>query len=334
MEVNAVCSRFSSWVGLALVSLFLSLGGSPRAIAQSPPLTATLDTNRGCGASAVFDLGESISFRFSVSQNAFVTLRLRRPDGTMRTLLFNQPAAAGMIQSVPGVIGSPTGDRLLILDAVTASQSAHVECVYTARAAQSPLTVMLQTNRGCGANAVFALGEQNSIRYQVSKNAFVTLRLRRPDGTMRTLLFNQPVPGGVTQAIPGVIGTPTGDRLLTLDAVTATESAHAECVYTATSSGSQLTLSLQLNRGCGAMIRVGEAFAANYSASADTFLTLLLQRADGTMRVIFSNRFARGGQTYSVPGLAAMPLGGRTLILQTAFRTPGVQTTCTYTVIQ
>jgi hypothetical protein len=337
MEVNAVCSRFSSRVGLGLVSLFLFLGALPQAIAQAPPLTATLETNRGCGSSAVFNLGESISFRYSVSQNAYVTLRLRKPGGAVSTLVFNRPTPAGVIQIVPGVIGLPTGDRLLILDAVTATQAAHMECVYTAQSGQNPnpLTVTLETNKGCGASTVFAFGEAISFRYRVSKDAFVTLRRRLPDGSVRTLLFNQPVPGGVTQTIPGVIGAPAGDRLLTLDAVTSTESAHAECVYTGSQGGggNPLTLTLQLNRGCGAIIRVGEPFAVNYGASADAFLTMIQRRDDGTTRVIFVNRFVRGGQIYSIAGLAAMPTGGRTLLLQTASGMPSVQTTCTYTVI-
>ena len=81
------------------------------------------------------------------------------------------------------------------------------------------------------------------------------------------------------------------------------------------------------------MIRVGESFSVSYGASADAFLTMLLQRDDGTMRTIFANRFVRGGQVYSIPGLAAMPTGVRTLTLQTASGSPGVPTTCTYTVI-
>jgi len=332
MEVNVVCSLFSSRVSLALVSLLLTLGAPVCSVAQSPALTATLQTNRGCGAGAVYVLGEAISFRYSVSQSAFVTLRLRRPDGTMSTLLLNQPVTGGVIHSVPGVIGNPTGDRLLTLDASMGSQSAHVECTYTARAGTAALVATVETNKGCGPGATFVLGEANSIRYRVSKNAFVTLRLRLPDGTVRTLLLNQPVPGGVTQSIPGVIGSPTGDRLIVMDAATATESAHDECMYTATGSGGAVTLSLVLDRGCGATFHVGERFAAIYSASADSFLTLIQQRDDGTMRVIFANRFARAGQNYSIAGMAATPLGGRTLILQTSSG-PAAQVMCKYNVV-
>src|SRR5207247_4676357 len=97
-------------------------------------------------------------------------------------------------------------------------------------------------------------------------------------------------------------------------------------------SGGAVTLSLTLDRGCDATFHVGERFAAIYSSSADAYLTLILQRDDGTMRVVFANRFARAGQSYSVPGMAATPLGGRTLILQTSSG-PAAPVMCKYTVV-
>ena len=38
---------------------------------------------------------------------------------------------------------------------------------------------------------------------------------------MATLLYNQFLQGGVPRSLPGVIGSPAGTRLLTLDAVAA-----------------------------------------------------------------------------------------------------------------
>ena len=62
--------------------------------------------------------------------------------------------------------------------------------------------------------ALFNLGEQNSFLFSTSQSAQVTLTLVRPDGTTSTLLANQPVQGGVTYAINGVIGNPLGQRRL------------------------------------------------------------------------------------------------------------------------
>src|SRR5947209_16593926 len=218
-------SRFRSSAGLAVASLVLLLGGSlgPPASAQS--LTASLTTDRGCGAGAVFNIGESDQILFRVSKSASVTLRLQRPDGTISTFLANQPLVGGVTYTINGVIGNPPGQRLLTLDAVAGAQTAHKECTYSAQAAASTLTATLQTNRGCGAGAVFNIGESDQILFSVSQSASVTLRLQRPDGTTSTFLANQPLVGGVTYTINGVIGNPPGQRLLTLDAVAGSQTA-------------------------------------------------------------------------------------------------------------
>src|SRR5438067_1136014 len=100
-------SSFSSRVRLAFVSLFLLLGASSVSVARNSPLTVSLTTDRGCGASAVFNIGEPNQFLFSVSKIARVTLTLTRPDGTMRAVLVNQAVVNGVTYSIPGVIGNP-----------------------------------------------------------------------------------------------------------------------------------------------------------------------------------------------------------------------------------
>src|ERR1051326_6537829 len=147
MEVNIVCSRFSSGVRLAFVGLFLLMGSS---LAHSAPLTATLMTNKGCGTAAVFNIGESITDVLTVSNDAYVTLNLYRPDGTVSTRLSNQFVRGGVPVSLVGVIGAPVGQRRLTLDAVSGQETAHAECFYTAQASTTPLAVTLQTNKGCG----------------------------------------------------------------------------------------------------------------------------------------------------------------------------------------
>src|SRR5438093_1505345 len=197
-------STFRSGVGVTLVSLFLFVGGSLGTVASAQSLTASLATDRGCGSTALYNLGESNRILFSVSQNASVTLRLQRPDGTVSTFLANQPLLGGATYAINGVIGNPLGQRLLPLDAVAGTQTAHEECTYTAQAVVSPLTVNLTTNRGCGAGAVFNIGEPITFSFSASQNAQLTLRLQRPDGTMSVLLATQPVTGGATQTLQGI----------------------------------------------------------------------------------------------------------------------------------
>src|SRR5205809_2768593 len=191
-------STFSSGVRLALVSLFLLLGASSVAIAQNNPLTVSLTTDRGCGASAVYNIGEPNQFLFSVSKIAAVTLTLTLPDGTVRPVRVNMAAVNGVTYSIPGIIGNPPGQRLLTIDAVSGTETAHAQCTYTAGGVvTNPLTVSLTTNRGCGPTAVFNPGEVIVDSFSASKAARVTLQFRRPDGSMAVLVANQLVQGGV-----------------------------------------------------------------------------------------------------------------------------------------
>ena len=164
-------STFRSGVGVTLVSLFLFVGGSLGTVASAQSLTASLATDRGCGSTALYNLGESNRILFSVSQNASVTLRLQRPDGTVSTFLANQPLLGGVTYAINGVIGNPLGQRLLTLDAVAGTQRAHAECTYTARAVTQALVVTLQTNRGCGGTALSVACSESKSRCSSSRSA-------------------------------------------------------------------------------------------------------------------------------------------------------------------
>src|SRR5207247_9166591 len=112
----------------------------------------------------------------------------------MAPLVFNQLIPGGAPQSITSFIGTYTGTRTLILDATTGAETAHAECTYTVPGNANPLTVTLTTNKGCGAGALFNIGEPDTFSYSASKNAFVTLRLLRPDGTQSVLAASQPAP--------------------------------------------------------------------------------------------------------------------------------------------
>src|SRR5688572_19437819 len=125
-EVNAVYRRFNSWAGLALVSLFLLLGG-PAALGAP---TATLTTNKGCGGGATFQVGETVRVQYSVSENATVTITLTTPDGFVRRPVFQQFVPAGVTQEFVGTVGGVNGPRQLWLDATSATGTTSVECIY------------------------------------------------------------------------------------------------------------------------------------------------------------------------------------------------------------
>lgn len=328
-----MCSTFNARARLACLSLMLLLAGAATPMAHAQTLTATVSTDRGCGASAVYQLGERNTLLFRTSLNAQVTLRLQRPDGTISFLLANQPVQGGVTYAIAGIIGNPPGQRVLTLNAVAGSQTAQAQCTYSAQGAPSTLTAALQTNKGCGAGAVFSLGEPSRFFFRTSMNALVTLTLLRPDGTSSTLLANQPVQGGITYVFNGVIGNPLGQRRLFLHAVAGTQTADVECDYSAQATGGPVTLNLSIDRGCGGTYHVGQLITVTYRASASTSLTLLDRHANGAVVPIFTNQPVLAGQTYSLQGIIGSDLGTRTLTLSTPSGAGQVQTTCQFTVV-
>ena len=108
-----------------------------------------------------------------------------------------------------------------------------------------------------------------------------------------------------------------------------------ECDYSAAGStgGGPLTLSLSINHGCGGLYHPGDPFVVTYSASANTNLTLIYRRFDGTQFAIFTNKPVIGGQVNTYSATIGNGMGGRTLILDTSPPTPGVQATCGFTIV-
>jgi hypothetical protein len=337
-----VTRRLSPMISLALASLLLILGST---ITQAAP-TATLTTDRGCGGSATYQNGETIRVRYSVSEDATVTITLTRPDGFVLRPVFQQFVPTGVTREYTGIVGGVSGPRQLYLDATSFSGSTAVECIYYGQGGppfppvppnpppSGPLTAELTTNKGCGPTALFVQGEPTAFNYRVSKDALVTLRLQRPDGTMSTLLFNQAVPGGIVRTLNGVIGQPNGQRLLILDAVAGAETTHAECAYTAQGTPGPATLTLSVDRGCGSTYRIGEQVRFFYQSSVTTQVTLTLRFPDGVVRLLVQNQPVLAGVTYSVLGVAGTPLGTRTATLTAATTPPPTDATCTYVVTQ
>lgn len=84
----------------------------------------------------------------------------------------------------------------------------------------------VRTDRGCGSQAVYQNGELVRIFFSTSLTAFGRLTLTKPDGTS-LVLANQTLEGGVTYAITGRMGLPTGTRTLNLTV----GSASASCTF-------------------------------------------------------------------------------------------------------
>jgi hypothetical protein len=87
--------------------------------------------------------------------------------------------------------------------------------------------LVLRTDKGCGAQAAYQLGEAVQILFGSSQTVNGRLVLTRPDGTTR-ILFDGTLRAGVTYTQSGSIGVPEGTRTLTLTA----GSASATCAYT------------------------------------------------------------------------------------------------------
>jgi hypothetical protein len=117
--------------------------------------------------------------------------------------------------------------------------------------------------------------------------------------------------------------------------VAGSETAHAECTYTAVGGGTggPVTLTLSINHGCGGQYRPGDPFIVTYSASANTNLTLTYRRFDGTQFDIFTNKPVIGGQVNTYSAVIGNGMGGRTLILQASPPTAATPATCAFTIV-
>jgi hypothetical protein len=84
-------------------------------VLSGPPQGLTLDvrTDRGCGAAAVYQTGETVRITLTSNQTTNAQLTLTRPDGTV-SALFNDVLQAGVARVINGVAGG-TGVRTLTL---------------------------------------------------------------------------------------------------------------------------------------------------------------------------------------------------------------------------
>lgn len=79
--------------------------------------------------------------------------------------------------------------------------------------------------------------------------------------------------------------------------------------------GEQLSATLNIDRGCGAIYRIGDPLTINFQTSRDAFATLKVILPDGAERTLFAGQ-SRGGVTNILRGTVGEPVGERLLILE------------------
>ncbi len=167
-----------------------------------------------------------------MSQTALVTLRLEFPDGSSRTLV-NQTIPGGVPQSIAGTIGSLLGQRRLILDAVAGTQSAHVECTYSASGTTPPpgqTALSLSIDKGCGAQ--YRVGDTITVTYSATFNANMTMLLQDSNG-MQTILFtNNAVVAGQTYSFTSSVAAGATSRTIIFRPTAFLPPVNATCSYT------------------------------------------------------------------------------------------------------
>lgn len=91
----------------------------------------------------------------------------------------------------------------------------------------SPTALTLSIDRGCGSG--YPLGGPITVTYSATANDTLTLVSQRSDGTQQVLFSNQPVVGGQTYSLSGVVSSVPGQRTLILSD---TAGAQVTCSFT------------------------------------------------------------------------------------------------------
>jgi len=193
-------------------------------------IAADVHTNKNCGASAVFTVGETITVLMTAGQTSMATLTETPPGSSTPNIIFqNVMFQAGVQYFVTGTASTPTGTRNLHLHLISTTNSAltgDADCAFTVNSGSvgGTVTVDIHTNKGCTTSSTtvhFAQGEANTIFFTVGRNAIVNISVTRPDGTF-TILSNFSATAGVQYFINSSIAAVDGMRTLTLNA-TATD---------------------------------------------------------------------------------------------------------------
>jgi hypothetical protein len=200
----------------------------------SVQLKAQIATDRGCGSSAVYTVGDQaqILFRIDGTQQAQALIQEITPDGQTQAI-FNQVVPGNTLLALPRNIQGAAGTRRLRLTATPTSGGApaQAECSFTVAAVQ--IKAQISTDRGCGSGAVYTVGDQAQILFRIdgTQQAQALIQEVTPDGQIQPI-FNQAVPGNTLLALPHNIQGLVGTRTVRLTATTnGGASAQAECSF-------------------------------------------------------------------------------------------------------
>jgi len=187
-----------------------------------PPPTGlpviNLNIDRGCGAN--YNPGEPLTFSYSVSETATVTLLDFETGGNIKqTALGTVPAGVG--RSGTGVVGGPAGVETLVLVARTLSG------VYVSTGCSfgiggvSPSLASVTLDRGC--DALYHYGETATVTLQSSVPGQANLFNVTRDGRVTQMLANQLITPGMGLNFNAPIGTTTGRSTLVLQVLSTGE---------------------------------------------------------------------------------------------------------------
>jgi streptogramin lyase len=189
---------------LGRLSLGPILGPSPVGL---PSVQISID--RGCGAN--YNPGEPLTFSYSVSETAAVTLLDFETSGNIKQMALGT-VPAGMTRSSTGIVGGPAGVETLVLVARTLSGIYVSTGCSFGIGGMSPSLVSITVDRGC--NGTYHLGETASVTLQSSVSGQVRLYNVTRDGRLVQISVFPPLitPGlrlTVSAPFSGAIGRNT-----------------------------------------------------------------------------------------------------------------------------
>lgn len=181
------------------------------------------------------------------------------------------------------------------------------------------LQAELSVDKGCGAQ--YRIGEPLIISFRVSRDAFVTLSVMKPNGSEQVLM-NRSIPGGVAHRLQGTVGEPEGTRILILEARVGEELAEAECQFTAVQDGPNIVARIRTDRGCleegqTPIYFVGDPITVSFRVDgvSQAVVRILDVLPDGRTRVVLQ-QVVPGNRELSLSGTIEPPEGRETLVLQ------------------
>jgi virginiamycin B lyase len=196
------------------------LGPSPVGL---PSVQISID--RGCGAN--YNPGEPLTFSYSVSETAAVTLLDFETSGNIKQMALGT-VPAGMTRSSTGIVGGPAGVETLVLVARTLSGIYVSTGCSFGISGMSPSLVSITVDRGC--NGTYHLGETASVTLQSSVSGQVRLYNVTRDGRLVQIpVFPPLITPGLRLTVSAPFSGAIGRNTLVMQVVTGSGVLTAAC---------------------------------------------------------------------------------------------------------